>query len=265
MTQFITSAAVLAALLLCVPIQAQTPQINAWRTYAARGNAEAQFLLGIAYVNGEGVPQDDAEAVRWFRLAAERGHPPAQFLLGLKYSSGEGIPKDDAEAVRWYRLAAEQGLAAAQSRLGTAYDFGEGVPEDNAEAVRWFRLAAEQGLAEAQFGLGFMYASGEGVPQDDAEQYGGTDWERSRGTPWRSSTLAWPMRKARVLQRTTSKRTCGTPSRPQERLTMRDEYRWPQNATTWHSECAPPKSRKRNVSPANGTRPTRVSRNAPVS
>ena len=67
------------------------------------------------YDEGEGVPQDDAEAVRWYRLAAEQGDATAQYNLGLMYDEGEGVPQDDAEAVRWYRLAAEQGDASAQS------------------------------------------------------------------------------------------------------------------------------------------------------
>ena len=58
--------------------------------------------------------EDDAEAVRWYRLAAEQGHASAQFNLGLMYARGLGVSEDDAEAVRWYRLAAEQGHASAQ-------------------------------------------------------------------------------------------------------------------------------------------------------
>ena len=61
------------------------------------------------------------------------------------YATGEGVPEDDAEAVRWYRLAAEQDDASAQYFLGFAYANGRGVPEDYAEAVRWYRLAAEGG------------------------------------------------------------------------------------------------------------------------
>ena len=38
------------------------------------------------------------------------------------YASGEGVPEDDAEAVRWYRLAADQGHADAQYNLGWMYD-----------------------------------------------------------------------------------------------------------------------------------------------
>ena len=86
--------------------------------------------------------------------ASSRGDPP------------EGVPQDDAEAVRWYRLAADQGRASAQNNLGGMYSNGRGVPQDAAEAARWYRLAADQGDAAAQFNLGLMYAKGRGVPQD---------------------------------------------------------------------------------------------------
>ena len=62
------------------------------------------------------------------------------------HADGRGVLKDEAEAVRWYRLAAEQGYAIAQHNLGVMYDKGEGVLKDDAEAVRWYRLAAEQGV-----------------------------------------------------------------------------------------------------------------------
>ena len=61
------------------------------------------------YANGEGVLKDDAEAVRWYRLAAEQGYAGAQNNLGLMYANGEGVLKDAAEAVRWYRLARRPG------------------------------------------------------------------------------------------------------------------------------------------------------------
>ena len=54
--------------------------------------------LGVMYDEGTGVPEDDAEAVRWFRLAAEQGNAKAQFKLGA-------VP-EQGNAVRLYRLAA---------------------------------------------------------------------------------------------------------------------------------------------------------------
>lgn len=37
---------------------------------------------------------------------------------GLCYEKGIGVPKDEAEAARLFKLAAEQGYAAAQNSLG---------------------------------------------------------------------------------------------------------------------------------------------------
>lgn len=50
--------------------------------------AAAQYHLGIMYSNGTGVPEDDAEALKWFRKAAEQGHRNASVLLGGLYSIG---------------------------------------------------------------------------------------------------------------------------------------------------------------------------------
>ncbi|MDP6734372.1 MAG: ATP-binding cassette domain-containing protein [Gammaproteobacteria bacterium] len=136
---------------------------------AEQGDAIAQFTLGNMYDSGRGVPENDAEAVRWYRLAAEQGGAAAQSNLGFMYENGEGVPENDAEAVKWYRLAAEQGDPFAQFNLGNMYANGNGVPENDAEAVKWYRLVAEQGYAFAQYNLGLMYANGEGVPENDVE------------------------------------------------------------------------------------------------
>ena len=72
------------------------------------------------------------------------------------------MPQDDAEAVKWYRKAAEQGLASAQFNLGQMCALGRGVPQDDAEAVKWYRKAAEQGLAEAQSAVAEMHRQGRG-------------------------------------------------------------------------------------------------------
>jgi TPR repeat protein len=133
--------------------------------------AGGQYSLGVMYANGEGVPEDDAEAVRWYRMAADQGHAKAQYNLGLMYGTGEGVSEDDAEAVKWYRLAADQGVAFAQNNLGNMYFNGEGVLKNYAEAVKWYRLAADQGVAAAQYNLGNMYYRGQGVPVNYVTAY----------------------------------------------------------------------------------------------
>ena len=80
---------------------------------AEQGVAEAQFNLGWMYANGQGVRQDYAQAVQWYRRAAEQGHAQAQVLLGVMYENGQGVRQDYAQAAQWYRRAKEQGAAEA--------------------------------------------------------------------------------------------------------------------------------------------------------
>ena len=44
---------------------------------------------------------------------AEQGDATAQFDLGFMYENGKGVPQDYAEATKWYRKAAAQGNAEA--------------------------------------------------------------------------------------------------------------------------------------------------------
>jgi hypothetical protein len=69
------------------------------------------------------------------RAAAKQGDAAAQASLGVRYATGDGVPQDDAEAVRWYRLAAAQGDAGAQNNFGAMYENGEGVPQDYVGSV----------------------------------------------------------------------------------------------------------------------------------
>ncbi len=66
------------------------------------------------------------------------------------YDKGRGVPQDDAEAVKWYRRAAEQGDAKAQHNLGLLNLAGKGVPLDQAKSLEWFRKAAKSGYGPAQ-------------------------------------------------------------------------------------------------------------------
>ena len=87
---------------------------------------------------------DFTRALRLYRSLADQGDAAvadAQNNLGVMYDAGLGVPQDDAEAAKWYRKAADQGLASAQYNLGVMHAKGRGVPQDDAEAVK-FRARA---------------------------------------------------------------------------------------------------------------------------
>jgi len=55
---------------------------------ANQGDARARFNVGTMHLGGKGVPQDSAEAGKWFLAAAQQGYAPAQFNLGVFYAKG---------------------------------------------------------------------------------------------------------------------------------------------------------------------------------
>ena len=57
---------------------------------------------------------DYATALRIMRELADQGDAFAQYNLGVMYSKGQGVTQDNAAAVRWYRKAADQDFAKAQ-------------------------------------------------------------------------------------------------------------------------------------------------------
>lgn len=123
---------------------------------AQSGDAGAQFELGRAYEDGQGLPQDDDSAVMWFRKAAEQGNAKAQSSLGTMYSVGRGVPRDKEEAVRWYKKAAKQGLPEGMYNVAISYFNGEGLGEDQDLAYAWMELARRNGDAQADEALKHM-------------------------------------------------------------------------------------------------------------
>lgn len=120
------------------------------------GNASAQWTLGFMYDTGNGVPEDRAEAFKWYHNAADQGNAGFQKLLGDIYMVGG----DSWESAKWYRKAADQGNADAQFQLGEFHDTkGENahLTHDEAEALKWFLKAGDQGHTAAQYALGQIF------------------------------------------------------------------------------------------------------------
>ena len=104
----------------------------------------ADFQKGVTAYN----KKDYATALREWKPLAKQGNFSAQYLLGVMYRKGQGVPQDYKTAVKWYRLAAEQGNATAQNNLGLMYGLGQGVIQDNVYAHMWLTIAASSGESQ---------------------------------------------------------------------------------------------------------------------
>jgi localization factor PodJL len=147
------------------------PALDRLTQLANGGNAKAELIVGLKYLNGEGVAVNEAQAAKWLERAAEAGEPVAQYRLGTLYQHGKSVPVDAAKAAHWYLASAMQGNRKAMHNIAIAYAEGAGVKKDSTEAARWFSKAASLGFADSQFNLAVLYERGEGVPQSLIDAY----------------------------------------------------------------------------------------------
>ncbi len=207
--------------------QQESFDADAFQQLAGRGNADAQFELGVRLLSGEGLPKDVDKAVEWLQKAAAQQHPGAMNAMGTLFEEGAGVPKDEKKAIEWYEKSAKLGFPLAQMNLSESYEKGRGVTKDeklamewlakaahqdfpyaqaayawklehgqgiaknNVEAASWYLKAAQRGLIAAQTHLAYMYYTGAGVPLDYRRAEAWYRFAARSEDPWAHNDLAW--------------------------------------------------------------------------
>lgn len=137
---------------------------------AGAGEMLAEHLMGMMYVSGRGLAQDDEAAIEWFLRAATKGHVPSQHNLGVIFErTANRDLKDIVDARRWYLKAAEGGYARSQAKIGAFYVDGVGLNKDVGRGKAWLEKAAAQGEPYATYRLGMLYLEGRGYEPDAAK------------------------------------------------------------------------------------------------
>jgi hypothetical protein len=122
------------------------------------------------YATGQGVVQDNTQAMAWYRRAADQGNTEAQTALA-KMPRGSGVTEADLDAAAVgqavtlqpatraaetpladLRTLAEQGDATSQYGLGVLFADGRGVLQDDVQAHKWLNLAASRAPSDKQAG-----------------------------------------------------------------------------------------------------------------
>ena len=120
------------------------------RMAAEAGDPWGMWVLGRAYDEGKGIPQDTKRAVEWLSKGADLGNAGCQMRLGYLAMVGKGLPKDLAVGLDWMRKAARQEWLPAVTYLAETLEEGRfGVERDSEEALEWYRIAARLGDREA--------------------------------------------------------------------------------------------------------------------
>jgi len=122
--------------------------------YALANDNENPTKMGVRYLLGRGVPQNDREAFAYFKEAANEDDDPfAENELGYLYAAGKGTARDNAKAFHYYQLAANHGLSSAEYNLGFFYANGIGTEQNLTLAKQWYEKSASRGFEPAKRAL----------------------------------------------------------------------------------------------------------------
>jgi uncharacterized protein len=147
----------------------EADRFNAMVALANKGDAEAQYHVGMMYNNGIGTQKDPRQAFEWFQKSAASNDPLGAYKLGCYYDGqGAGIVTSDSdEALKYKLIAAKAGYALAQHDVAILYD-RRGNSE---EALKWWKMAGDQGFPDALYSLSRSYSAGKGAPRDLSLSY----------------------------------------------------------------------------------------------
>lgn len=140
--------------------------LDAFKTLAEAGNADAMNEIGFMYDNGTGVELDYGKAMEWYEKAVDEGNVEAMANIGFLYEYGNGVDQDFAKAMECYEKAADRGVPVAMNQMGNFYYLGTGIEQDFSKAMEWYEKAADSGNEAAMTNLAYMYHMGIGVEQN---------------------------------------------------------------------------------------------------
>jgi TPR repeat protein len=163
---FLTATILPEIALSQLPGRGSVDELESW---AKKGDADAQFELGLRLLTGEGGKKDEKSGTQWIEKAAQQKHLRAQFVMGSLHEDGVGVQKNEAKAVEWYQKAAHNGFAPAQFAVAMAYDLGRGIKQDPVKATEWLEKAAEQNHPQAQTALASKYERGVGAAKNPSK------------------------------------------------------------------------------------------------
>lgn len=135
---------------------------------AAKGEPEAQHMLAVLLMEGQGYAAAPERGLALLVEAAQNGYAPALMRLADLKSQNENA-MDEAAAL--WTEAARRGSPAAMFALGQAFSAGKGAPRDPETARARFEEAARLGFAPAMHEYGVRLTEGVGGASDPVEGF----------------------------------------------------------------------------------------------
>ena len=95
---------------------------NQYKIEAERGNSEFFLSYGeVFYLGLFGCEEDIDKALYWFKKAAQNNNSEAQYNIGMIYLNGEGVKRNHNVAKKWFEKSSLQNHYESNYQLACMY------------------------------------------------------------------------------------------------------------------------------------------------
>jgi TPR repeat protein len=101
--------------------------IFALETIIVGKNPIDDFLLGLIFLNGFGIPKDEKKAFLFFQKGSKQNHPFSISLAGYCLANGIGVETNISEAIHLFQIAIQLNDSWAMNCLAELYLKGQGL------------------------------------------------------------------------------------------------------------------------------------------
>lgn len=157
MKKFLIPLPLLATLgmALAMPVQAKdltkysSSVVEFQMKLAKNGNPLAQFKLGSMYESGQGVKQDDKQAIEWYQKSAAKGHQPAKNRLTFMEIKKSGYKPDSQQQwLNGIKRESDSLDASAMILLADMHTTGVAVEKNPKKALALLKRTSAMGHSE---------------------------------------------------------------------------------------------------------------------
>ena len=103
----------------------------------------AYYMIGMCYLNGNGVTKSLKEAIKYFDEAATNGLDLAEYELGLYYYNPQNPDYNLVKAFGYFEFASNQNFPLAILKLSECYLLGRGIEKNKEYALELANKAVE--------------------------------------------------------------------------------------------------------------------------
>ncbi|OHT10207.1 hypothetical protein TRFO_20596 [Tritrichomonas foetus] len=114
---------------------------------AENGHTTSQFYLGLIYLQGTELQQDQQKAFKLLKMAADKGHAIAAYNIAISYEKSNNLN----EAIKYYKMA-------ANGKFPNAFYALSRLSQDPEEVIFYLKQACELNFTKALYSLGVHYS-----------------------------------------------------------------------------------------------------------